>query len=86
MISLTSNHEDFSRRQHLEALAGRCFIKKLSLLISKNSQKNTCIGVFFNKDASLTLLKTDSDTRVFLQILHHFEERLFCKTHTHGCF
>ena len=66
MISLASNHEEFSSRQHSEALTRRCFIKKSALLISKNSQENACVRAFFNKVASLTLLKTDSSTRVFL--------------------
>ena len=42
--------------------------------------------VFFNKVASLTLLKIDSGTRVFLKILQHFEGHLLCKTHTQGGF
>ena len=66
MISLTSNHEEFSSSQHSEALTQRCFIKKSALLISKNSQETACVRVFFNKVASLTLLKTDSGTRAFL--------------------
>ena len=86
MISLTSNHEDFSSRQHSEALTRRCFIKKSPLIILKNSQENTCVRVFFNKVASLTLLKIDSSTRAFLQILQHFEGHLLCKTHTYGGF
>ena len=76
MISSTSNHEDFSSRQRSDAVAWRCFIKRLSLIISKNLQENTCTGVFFNKVASLTLLKIETVTRVFLQILQHFEEHL----------
>ena len=66
MISLTSNHEEFSSSQHSEALTQRCVIKKSALLISKNSQETACVRVFFNKVASLTLLKTDSGTRAFL--------------------
>ena len=81
-----SNHEDFSSRQHSEALTRRCFMKKSPLIISKNSQENTCVRVFFNKVASLTLLKIDSSTRAFLQILQHFEGHLLCKTHTCGGF
>ena len=63
MISLTNNHKDFSSRQHSEITARRCFIKKLPLIISKNSQesrrlflscklnliKNTAVHVFFCK-------------------------------------
>ena len=86
MIPLTSNHEDFSSRQHSEVLSRRCFIKKSPLIISKNSQENTYVRVFFDKVASLTLWKTGCVTRVFLSILQHFEAHLFCKTHTHGCF
>ena len=66
MICLTSNHEDFASCQHSEELARMCFIKKSPLIISNNSQENTYVRVFFNKVASLTLLKTDSSTRVFL--------------------
>ena len=65
-ISSNSYHEHFFRRQHSEAAARRCFIKKLSLIISKNSQEQTRTPEsFFNKVASWTLLK-DSGTRVFL--------------------
>ena len=66
MISSTSNHEDFSSRQHSEAVARRCFIKKMSLIVSKNSEENTCAGVFLNNVASLILVKRDYGTRVFL--------------------
>ena len=41
------------------------FHKKVALNNFENSQENTCVGVFFNKFASLTSLKTDSSTRVF---------------------
>ena len=42
---------------------------------------------YFNRVADLTLLKIDSGTPVFSSnICQHFEEHLFCKTHTHGCF
>ena len=30
-----------------EAVARRCFLKKVSLIISKNSQENAFAGVFF---------------------------------------
>ena len=66
MISSTSNHEDLFGRQHSEAVDQSYFIKKFYFIISKNSQENTCFGVFFNKVASLSLLKTDSGTRIFL--------------------
>ena len=62
MISLTSNHEDLCSLQHLEALARRCFTKKLLLMISKNSQETPVSESFLNKIASLTLLKTGSGT------------------------
>ena len=45
-FKMTSNHEDFSSRQHSEEVA-LCFIKKLALIILKNSQEKTCLGVFF---------------------------------------
>ena len=66
MISSTNNHEDFSSRHHSEAVARRYSMKMLPLIISKNSQENNCVESFFNKVVSLTLLKTDSGTRVFL--------------------
>ena len=66
MISSTSNHENFSSRQHSEAVTRRCFIKKLSLIISKNSQKPRMLEPYFNRVARLTLIKIDSGTRVFL--------------------
>ena len=84
IIPLTSDHKDFFSRQYSEAVAGGCFIKWMSLIILKNVQKNTC--VFFKKVASLTVLKKDSGIRTFPKILQHFEEYLFCKTHTHSCF
>ena len=56
----------FSSRQHPEAVARKCFVKNFSLIIWKNSQENTCARVFFKAVASLTLLKIDSSTQVFL--------------------
>ena len=41
---------------------------------------------FFNKVASLALFEIDSGAGVFIKISQHFEEHLFCKTYTHGCF
>ena len=40
-----------------KAVARMCFIKMMSLIISKNSPENSSAGVFFIKVASLTLLK-----------------------------
>ena len=37
-----------------EAVAQRCFGKKVFLKISQNSQKNTCARVFFNKVTGLS--------------------------------
>ena len=36
MISTTSNHEDFSSRQHSEPVVEGCFIEKLPLVVLKN--------------------------------------------------
>ena len=47
MISSTRNHEDFFSHQHSETVARRCFIKKLSLMISKTSQENMCARDLF---------------------------------------
>ena len=48
----------------------KCFIKKGHLKISQNSQENTCATVSFPDKAAVLkpaiLLKTDSDTSVFL--------------------
>ena len=41
-------------------------MKKVYVMISKNSQENTCAKVFFIKAASLFLLKIDSGTSDFL--------------------
>ena len=43
----------------LEAVAQRCFVKKVFLEISQNLQENTCARVSF-------LIKKDSGTGVFL--------------------
>ena len=42
----------------------RCYVKNVFLKISKISQENTCVGVFFFKKVA-TLLKKDSNTSVF---------------------
>ena len=76
-----SNHEDFSSRQHSEATARRSFIKKLAIKIRKIHRKTRVSESYFNRVASLTLIKMDT-----VNIWQHFEENLFCKTHTRGCF
>ena len=40
----------------IEAVAQRCFVKKVFLEILQNSQENTCARAFFNKVAGLKLL------------------------------
>ena len=50
------------------------------LEISQNSVENTCTRVFFNNGVGLmpaTLLKKDSDTGAFLQILQNFFQLIF---------
>ena len=79
MLHWTSNHEDFSSRQKSEPVAQRCFIENCS-------EKNLHLSLFFNKEARLTLLKIDSGTCVFQEVLQNFEEYLFSKTDPHGCF
>ena len=61
----TSNHEDFSSRQHSEPVVEGCFIEKLPLVVLKNIYENTYIGVFFNKVPRLTLVKIDSGHVLF---------------------
>ena len=51
---------------HIEAVARRCYVKKVFLEILQNSQEN-----------SLLLSKRDSGTGVFLWILRNFYEQLF---------
>ena len=36
---------DFGALKHLEAVVWRCFLKKLFLEVSKNSQENSCARV-----------------------------------------
>ena len=72
MISLTSNDADFLNCQHAEAVSRRCFIKKLSLIISENVQENTCARVFFNKVVVYILNKHEM-TRLTCYVL-----RIFC--------
>ena len=53
------------------------------------SQENTCVRVFFIKlqtSRSVTLLKSNSSTGVFLQIMQNVLEKLFQKTSANGCF
>ena len=57
--------------QILEVVVQRCFVKKVFLEISQNSQENTCVRVSFLIRPA-TLLKRDSDTGVFLSILRNF--------------
>ena len=88
--------------QHSEAVVQMCFVKKVFLEISQNSQGNTCTSVsfliklltwgqilFFNKVAGLrpaTLLKKASGTGVFLWILWNFQEHIFLQNTSGGCF
>ena len=66
------------RRSHC-----RCSIKKLFLKISQYSQETTCVGVCFNKAAE----KKETPTQVFhLWLLRNFQEHLFWKRSTDGCF
>ena len=58
-----------------EAATGRVLWKKVFLETSQNSQENTYVSLFFNKDAGLCLQlyeKIISGTCVFLWILRHF--------------
>ena len=65
-----------------KSILDRCSMKKLFLKILQYSQENTYVGVFFNKNAgvqSVTLIKRDSNTGVFLWVLRNFWEHLFWK-------
>ena len=55
----------FFQSSGIKSTRPEVFHKKVALNNFENSQENTCVGVFFNKFASLTSLKADSSTRVF---------------------
>ena len=58
-----------------EAVTGGILQKKVLLKISRTSQENTCIVVFFNKVAGLqpaSFLKGDSNANAFLWSLQNF--------------
>ena len=52
---------------------------------AKNSQENTCVGVFLI-NLQTFLLKRDSNTTAFLWILLNLYEHLFWKTSANNCF
>ena len=62
-----------------EAVARRYFIRKVSLIIPKNSQENPFAGVFFIKVASLTLLKKTPAQVVFCKFYNIFNSTSFVK-------
>ena len=88
--------------QHSEAVVQMCSVKKVFLGISQNSQENTCTRVsfliklqawgqtlFFKKVAGLKpalLSKKASGTGVFLWILWNFQEHIFLRNASGGCF
>ena len=70
---------------HFQKQSSSCSVKKLLLKLMKNSQENTCVGVSFNKVASLqacNFTKKRLQCRVFYfefcEIFKntHFEEHL----------
>ena len=50
---------------HVEAVANRCTVKKVSIEILQNSQEITCDSLVFNKVADF-IEKRDPGTSVFL--------------------
>ena len=65
-------------------MSRRCSIKKLFSIISQYSQKNTCVGVFFNKDADLragNFIKKRLQHRCLLVNIAKF-----LRTSVNGCF
>ena len=58
----------------LEAIAGRCFLKKLVLKFSQNSWENTRASVSFFKLQTevCNFIKKETDTVVFLRNLQNF--------------
>ena len=67
-------------------------IRRSQISVLKNfaifTRKHLCLSLL-NKVAGLrpaTLLKRDSNTRIFLQILQHFYEHLFVYNTFGGCF
>ena len=59
----------------------RCSVKKIFLKYCKISQENICFRVSFT-----TLLKSDSNTCVFLWNFANFSEHLFWRTSENHCF
>ena len=77
-------------RRPWEAVAQRCSVKKVFLLISQNSQKNTCARVSslikFQTRGLQLYQKRGSGTAVFLWILQSFWKHLFLENTSDGCF
>ena len=48
--------------ENTEAVVQRCFVKKLVLKISQNSQGNTCANLIFNKVAEIILQLYQKET------------------------
>ena len=60
-----------------ETDARRCYVKKLLLKFSPNSQENTWKTQQENVSGLQLYQKRDSDTGVFLKILRNFKSTLF---------
>ena len=72
-----------------EAVSRRYFVKKVLLLISQNSQKNTCARDSFNKVAGLrpaTLLKSLWHTCFPLNFAKFLRALFFWQNTSGGCF
>ena len=62
-----ANYRNYSNKFCMaspEAVVQRCSVKNIFIKLTQNKQENTCVGVSFQRPA--TLLKRDFNTRVFL--------------------
>ena len=77
---------------HFEIISRKTVVRMYSLKhvlskIPQNPQKNTCIRVWFLiKLQTKLILKRDSRTDASPRILPSFQEHLFWRTSTNGCF
>ena len=77
------------RKPHSEVVVQRCFVKKVFLKISQNSQENTVPESVFNKTACLrpaTLLKKRLCHRCFPVNFAKFSRTSFLQKTSGGCF
>ena len=70
----------------VEAVAQRCFVKKVFLEISQNSEESTRAWKRKTQENTYNFIRKDFGTGVFLWVLRNFLERLFLQNTSGGCF